>query len=84
MALTAVGLHLGAVESNPVALSLVNHLGLWPAMIGVKSLILAWVWLCWRLSSKRERVVFPAIAAAVGVVVVVVNSYVVAVHAGVL
>lgn len=77
MALTAAGLRLGAVEVNPNAMALIEDLGLWPAMIGSKTVVLAFTAVCWHVAPLRYRYLMPAAVAVLGAVVVTINSAVV-------
>jgi len=76
---TAIGLNIGAVETNPAALALFEAVGLWPAMLLLKAAVLALVGVLWVCSPEDWRVVVPATLSAVGGVVVVINSHVLAV-----
>ncbi|WP_079978715.1 hypothetical protein [Halolamina sediminis] len=79
VATTAVGLNIGAVESNPVALAAIGALGLWPAMLLLKATVLGLVGLLWACSPEQFRAVVPATLAVWGAAVVSINSYVVGV-----
>jgi hypothetical protein len=76
---TAVGLNLGAVETNPVALAAFDALGLWPAMLLLKAVVLGSVGLLWTCSPEEFRAVVPTTLAVWGATVVSINSYVVGV-----
>lgn len=99
MVLTALGLHLGAVEGNPVAAWLISAIGLWPAMAAAKAVVVAAVYAAWRITPAWERQMarvgwgpwgesdslrhmYPMLLAWLGGVVACLNTYVVAVHAG--
>lgn len=77
MALTAAGLRLGAVERNHVALGMIETVGLWPAMVIAKSVVLGWTAVCWHVAPLRYRYLFPASVAVLGALVVTINSAVV-------
>jgi len=79
VATTAVGLNIGAVESNPVALAAFDTLGLWPAMLLLKAVVLGSVGLLWACSPEEFRAVVPTTLAVWGAAVVSINSYVVGV-----
>jgi len=76
---TAVGLNIGAVETNPAALALFDVVGLWPAMLLLKASVLSLLGVLWVCSPEEWRVVVPATLSVVGAVVVANNSHVVAV-----
>jgi hypothetical protein len=79
VATTAVGLNIGAVESNPVALAAIGALGLWPAMLLLKATVLGLVGLLWACSPEEFRAAAPLTLAGWGAAVVSINSYVVGV-----
>jgi len=79
VATTAVGLNIGAVETNPAALTLFDAVGLWPTMLLLKAAVLALVGGLWACSPQEWRVVAPAMLALVGAAVVVINGHVLAV-----
>lgn len=79
VATTAVGLNIGAVESNPVALAAIGALGLWPAMLLLKATVLGLVGLLWACSPEEFRAAAPLTLAVWGGGVVSINSYVVGV-----
>lgn len=83
---TAVGIQLvpGVVESNAIAASAIAQLGLWPAMLALKTLVLLWVLGCWRLSPQKYRVIFPSLLAAIGILIVAANTRVILVGSGLL
>lgn len=83
---TAVGIQLVPTvgEGNAIAASAIAQLGLWPAMLALKTLVLLWVLACWRLSPQKYRVIFPSLLAAIGIVIVVANSRVILVGSGLL
>ncbi len=76
---TAVGLNIGAVETNPAPLAVFDAIGLWPAMLLLKAVVLALLGVLWVCSPEEWRVVVPATLSMVGAVVVANNSHVVAV-----
>jgi len=76
---TAVGLNIGAVETNPAALALFDAVGLWPTMLLLKAAVLALLGMLWVCSPEEWQVVVPATLSMVGAVVVVNNGHVLAV-----
>ena len=79
IATTAVGLNIGAVETNPAALALIGAIGLWPSMLLLKAAVVTLLGGLWACSPQEWRVVVPATLAVLGGVVVAINSYVVGV-----
>ncbi len=75
---TAVGLNIGAVETNPAALALFEAVGLWPAMLLLKAVVMALLGVLWVCSPEEWRVVVPATLSVVGAVVVANNGHVLA------
>ncbi len=78
MVTTAGGLAVGAVESNPVALTAIETVGLWPAMLLLKATVLGLVGLLWACSAQRYRAAAPVTLACWGAAVVANNSLIVA------
>jgi len=77
MATTALGLRLGAVESNPVALLGITELGLWPAMLSAKAVVVGWTVGCWHYSPDRYRIIFPIVLMLLGLGIVTWNTWVI-------
>lgn len=57
--LTAYGLGLGLVESNPVARRLIGAVGLAGAMLLLKGAALSVGWLAWRFLPRPHRIAAP-------------------------
>jgi len=76
---TAVGLNIGAVETNPLPIVLFDLLGVWPAMLLLKAVVLGLLGLLSVCSPPRLRPIVPATLAAWGAAVVTVNTYMVGV-----
>lgn len=88
MATTAIGLQLGAVESNPAGAGLISTLGLWPAMLVGKAAsasLFGAAWAMWSLwVGAADRVVIPILMAWTGGIVMAINGHVILVALGVL